>query len=72
MSSLTIDDCNNPCANKIYTASAAEMPRRAPAALAGSKPCAADLASGMDKVEEGSTIPAPPSLMVTGRHGDPQ
>jgi hypothetical protein len=70
---LTVDDCNNLCANKNYTASAAEMPRRTTAAPAGSsKLRAADLASGMGKVEEQSTIPAPSSLMVTGRHGDPQ
>jgi len=49
------------------------MPRRTTAAPAGSsKLRAADLASGMGKVEEQSTIPAPSSLMVTGRHGDPQ
>jgi hypothetical protein len=70
--SSAVGDCNNRCANKIYTASATEMPRQVTAALACSKLCAADLALSRDKVEERSTIAAPPSLMVTGRHGDPQ
>jgi hypothetical protein len=38
-----------------------------------SKLCAADLASGADKVEEGSTIPALRSLLATLRYcGYPQ
>jgi hypothetical protein len=31
-----------------------------------------NLASGMEKVEERSVVPAPASEMVTGHHGDPQ
>jgi hypothetical protein len=69
---FTVDDRHNPYTNKIYTANATETPRRATAALPGGKLCAANFASGRDKVEERSTIPAPPSLMVTGRHRDTQ